>query len=86
MKLDPSAIDEKVAQARSFVSSYQSSLIAALNSIGMVPQYSGHDPRVDLINTLQSYIAAQAELKLLELIQSPHFYSALMRSAAEVKS
>lgn len=30
-------------------------------------------------------IDARAELKLLELIQSPHFYSALMRSAAEVQ-
>lgn len=31
-------------------------------------------------------IDARAELKLLELIQSPDFYSALMRSAAEVQS
>lgn len=30
-------------------------------------------------------VDARAELKLLQLIQSPDFYAALMRSAAEVK-
>ena len=37
-----------------------------------------------LFSAIMFAVDARAELKLLDLIASPHFYSALMRSAAEV--
>lgn len=38
-----------------------------------------------LFSSIMFAVDARAELKLLELIASPNFYNAIMRSAAEVK-
>lgn len=40
---------------------------------------------IQLFSAIMFAIDARAELKLLEMIASPNFYSAMMRSAAEAK-
>lgn len=40
---------------------------------------------IQLFSSIMFAVDARAELKLLELIASPNFYNAIMRSAAEVR-
>lgn len=54
------------------------------NTIQTMPEPGSY--AYQLYSAICFVIDARAELKLLELIQSPDFYSALMRSAAEVKA
>ena len=55
-----------------------------LPSLNLPPENGSY--ALQLFSAIMFAVDARAELKLLELIASPHFYAALMRSAAEVKT
>lgn len=82
--IDPSIIDAKFHDATGALIQADGQLDIAIANVGMSRKYSGHDPQLELKHALEHYIGIRAQCALLDLIRSPDFYSALMRSAAEI--
>lgn len=82
--IDPSKIDNLITVTNSETIKCEGTLRNALDRVGMVKGYIGHDPQLDFYMALQGYIHSAAKLEMLKLMTSETFYAAMMRSAAEV--
>lgn len=83
--IDGTKIDAALHEALNQLIAARNTLETLTKLVGMTRSYTGQDPQGELLMTLERYVEAKATVALLKLIQSPDFFNALMRSAAEVE-
>lgn len=81
--IDPTKIDSALSEAQAQHTQAEGALHTITESIGMTRKYNGHDPQLELVVALQTYVSAAVRVGVLEFFTTPHFYDAMMRSAAE---